>query len=193
MVLIDPKIRQIIEPYLVLDESLLWVGKVDEGQRDAWLHAQFKSDQLAAPCFTALGVCMGYLSVTQQYQDNVLGVVFYVLLAVLFFWLAKITIERLFNQNKYNDLRPFRYYAITNNLVHYFDRDNKPLFQLDAKDLQRATTVKEWKWFKQWEPKYLLLTPVGQGLFKMSEIYFLTDFRTAEKDINKVISQRITP
>jgi len=193
--MINEDIRHIVEAELREDEELLWAEKVDENLRKKWILESIKQGRFWAFPFFVIGVLIVWMtlnSIESRHRDTslwivIVGMIPFLLLGCLFFLASIISFKDFFGNQNYMEKRPFKFYALTNFRVLYFGKNDELLFYLDASHAKKAKPLKRWYFPNKWETLCLIVSPVGTGIFKFAEIYFLSDFKKSQNEIESAL------
>jgi len=195
--MIDPDMKKYAASELISGECMIWAEKVDQKKRDAWIAERIESDRSDTPLllvFSLLFLGVGFIVFNNQSVNAnryvALKAAFPLFLTAILCFLAVMLIAKAyFNESSYYNQRLVGGYVLTNKRLLIFDLDYK------LSSFHRASEI---KWAKpytslgakfKWKTTNLMLSPIGNGLFKFAELYFLHDFKSAELHINNVIKE----
>ena len=196
--MIDSDMLKYVIAELIPNERVLWAEKTDLEKRNAWISKYVKSNKKHAPFHFIVSLFLVYLVSARLVElvetDNVffaiLGILFLALFALLFLAATFICSKSYFGNAPYDKQRRFGGYVLTDKRLLIFDFDYKLISSRNARGIKWAKPYKQLGAKFKWETTNLMLSPIGDGLFKFAELYFLHNFKTAEQHINKVIKEK---
>lgn len=193
--MINDDIKQIVEAELQLGEELLWAGHVSNAARDKWIQKSINESRLGAIPSLAIGTVIIWKAVTGVINRHPEAELWLTLLfslplftiGALVLFAAYESFKVFYKVEDYKQKRPFKFYALTNKHLLYFNNFDQCILSLDAQVLRKIDIVKQWKFPNKWIPKYMLLSPVGEGIWKFAELYFLADFEMSKIQIQNAL------
>jgi hypothetical protein len=186
--MIDSDIKHIIEPELKAGEELLWAEKVDPSKRTAWVESKIRSDKTS---MVSLGAGLAVCFFLNLFGLNVYLIILSLICFLGFLNNAVAVINRENRKISLLNLRNTFGYSLSTDRFFLIGQDLRPTRTFDASSLKRAKPFKRLIGIK-WRTTNLILAPVGDGILKFVELYFLEDFQASEDYINSKI-QRTSP
>lgn len=197
MDVIDPDMQKHVSGKLVSGERVLWAEKTDQHKRRAWIAKGVKSDKINTPILFFGSVVILYIGFTNFYfkeaKVNQFAEIFMFILFSLFglatLLAAFLSAKSYFSNQHYTSRRPIGGYVLTNIRLLIFDLNFSLLLSSNADEIQKVKPYNYFEGMFKWRTKLLILSPVGKGVFKYAELYFLHDFKKSEQQINAVIKE----
>ena len=198
--MINEDVRHIIEPELLEGEELLWAERVDPFKKDNWIinrKKELKSGTIISILMGCFFLWIIIAIISNRHFDSklwivLLGSLLLAMFALFCFYSAWIGFTNIRNPAKIAQMRPFDAYGLSNKRLLYIGQ-NKILKSLDASNIKKAKNLSRLYFFKGWTPLCLTISPVSGNWLKFGEIYFLTDFKKSEEQLNRIINKRIVP
>lgn len=194
--MISGDVQRAIGGHFKEGEKLLWAEKVDDDLRREWLNKSVRDSKILAFPIFLIGVFIIWIPISiDRHPDAepwiiVLSSTFLIIIGCLFLVASLLSLRSFFGAAHYEGQRPFAYYALTNFRLLYLDESKKIVTELSAIKVKSAALFKRWYFPNKWKVLCLTLSPIGEGIWKMSEIYFLPDFEKSKENILSVINMK---
>lgn len=197
--MIGAPISGLAERELQLGEKFFWAESVDKDLRENWIRKSVRNDRLWAVPMLIFGLALIWFAMTMnQHEEAELWVVSLSAIPLMIFgfvllFASGLSFKSFFGRRPYEKKRPIKGYALTNWRLLCFGLNDELVFEVNAINLKKANLMKRWSFPNKWTPLCLVLNPVGTGLLKFAELYFLPDFEKSKTEILSVIHSKERP
>ena len=184
MRMINEDVRPIVEGALRSGEELLWAESVSAELRQKWIDEQIKSSRIWGVFLLLFGAFLIWnnsFSSHESFDFFGISVGVVCVLASLLCMRAYVTPEA------YHKRRAYKFYAITNLRLLYFDLEQKLSEELEAPGLKKVSLYKVLGNNFKWKPTCLTLAPISSRLFGFAEIYFLENYEKPRDQIASIL------
>lgn len=197
--MIGGPIFELAEREIQLGEQIFWAESVDDDQRELWIRKSVRDDRLWAVPMLLFGLGLIWFAMTMNQHEEAelwavaLNAIPLMIFGFVLLFASGLCFKSFFGRRHYEKRRPIIGYALTNWRLLCFGLRDELVFEANAVDLKKADLMKRWSFPNKWKPLCLILNPVGTGLLKFTELYFLPDFEKSKTEILSVIHSKDSP
>lgn len=186
--MIDPELRDIIEPELQDREKLVWAEQIHRPHRDRWIQKALRGDRLRFPIGTIFAFTCLFFVLTRD-ELFLWEKLLFTFGVFIFGWSAWRSFSAYIKPQAYEQLRAFFGYALTSQRLIYVGTDKSTTtFPIDK--VNAVTIDGERGWKLRLRHDSLQLWPAGGGFFKRYNIYFLEDFQKTKSELSSLLKER---